>query len=83
MRVRLSLIGKGTPADPIRAPLPTYSMIDSDQATILVDVPSDDVPPPVQSAHLTESPVTESWIGYLVTRYPHTDLSGLKVKGHA
>lgn len=45
-RIRVPLIGAGTPADPFRASLPTYNLIDINYArgVALVEIPDDDLP---------------------------------------
>jgi hypothetical protein len=44
--IRVQMIGTGAPADPFRTPLPTMTLVDVDYVnkTMVVDVPSVDIP---------------------------------------
>ena len=85
MIIRMALIGSGTPADPLRVDLPSYSML-TDDATVrraFVDVPVSDVSPDVAAfvaAYPTYDLVTplpvpfppsvaNGWAEFLARRY--------------
>lgn len=60
IRLRLSLIGDGTPLNPYRADLQTYQTVDVDAVnkTITVDVPPDTITPNLPSIASPSRPVT-------------------------